>query len=205
MAWRLFLTPLLGSVGAKRAPKYVPSALGPGSPELAGTRWWMTDYGNLPWCLLAADVDAAQLAFLSGQPDVRVIPANLDSTVGGGNVAAVRNALRAANLPNAWVTAGTNWRTVIRAVGGVMKFAARYAEMTGGDVLIPNGTDLNLTMGSLTQERRDNIQMVANWFGYDTSSIIGSTTIEQALKILADQWGDEPFIIGDPPDNGMTF
>ena len=197
MVWRLFVLPVVGSGSSRldpRRPKYVVE-----EPALAGVPWAMMDYGHHPGCLLAADVTNQQRNLLSGKADVALVPLNLDTTV-GANLTATQNVLEALHVPALWVTASDTWRVVVRTVGGLFQFAQRYAGLTDGQDLLPAGVNLNLTMADVPQARRDAIQATAESFGYDTSAITGATTIRAALKILGDQWGDDPFLLG-----GMTF
>ena len=196
MTLRLFALPIIGAgtrVDPRRA-KYMEE-----SAELAGVFYRFMDYGQHPGCLMVADVTNAQRNFLSGQPDVRLVPANLNNTVGAA-LTATRNTLEALHIPAGWVQSGTTWREVVRAVGGLFQFAQRYAGITNGQDLLPDGVDLNLTVAEVPQARRDSLAATAASFGYDTGAITGSTTIRATLKILADQWGDDPFYLG-----GMVF
>jgi hypothetical protein len=199
MTWALYALPIAGT-GANstdpRRPKYVKEA-----PELAGLQWSMMDYGHNPHCLMAADVSPAQDAFLVAQADVRAIPDDLDSAVGGA-LNAVQNALEAMSIPAGWVTAGTTWREVVRTVGGLFQFAQRYASIANGQTFLPAGVNLNNTWGSISAARRTNVTNTAASFEppYSMAGITNGTTIRAALKLLADQWGDRPFVLG-----GMTF
>lgn len=197
MAWRLFFDPLVVS-GAYRAPKYVASRVGTGSPELAGLQWAMMDYGHASWCLLAADTNAGQQTFLAAQTDVTDAPADLATTIGGGNVQALRDYLEAADIPALWITGGDTWLTVVRFVGGLFQFAQRFASISGGAALLPPGTDKNQTMADMGQAWQTAALATADSFDppYDVSAITGSTTIRAALKILADQWGSRSFHLG---------
>lgn len=197
MAWELYVVPIV-QAGIYRGPKYFESRADPGAAELAGVQWAMMDYGSIPWGLVAADVDAAQDAFLAAQADVRNIPTALDDQIGGA-LTTVQNALEAARIPAGWVAASTTWRELLRAVAGLFQFAQRYTAITGNQ-LVTSTAVLNQRINQLTQAQRNALTQVATDLGYDTSGIAGNTLVRNALKILADQWGARAFYLG-----GITF
>ena len=197
MAQRVVIAPT-EEVGGSTKPKYFAGRLTPAVPELAGVVSTAIFYGRAPWCIVGADLSAAQVTFLQAQSDVRVIPANLDSTVTGGQVATVRAYLRAAAIPSLFVQGNSTWRAVLRVVGGLFLFAGRYAALTGGQTLLPQGADLDAAWSTVPQQRRDSVLATAASFTppYDLSSVTDSTPIEDVLKLLGDQWGNQPLILG---------
>lgn len=191
--WRLYVIPIVGSGSSRLDPRH------PQYVNEAGLDWSAMDYGAIPWCLCAADTDTAQDAALTANADVRGLPDNLDQAVGGATTA-VRNALEVARLPAGWVTSATTYRAVVRAVAGLLQFAQRYTAVSGGQELVASQAALDLRVNQLSAQRRADLGDAADSLGYDTSAITGTTTVRQALKVLADQWGDRPFVLG-----GLTF
>lgn len=206
MTWRVYVVPTETTGRLKKAKYFGSGIFVAPSTELIGTVPSFLYYGTIPWCLVACDTTTAQHNFLAAQADVSAIPTVWENSV-AGSLNTVKAFLNSARLPSDWVQSSTTWRTILRGVTGIMWFAQRYKALNNSQELIPAGVSLTLTMNSLSQARRDAIQATADSFTeeraklglqpYDLSSITGSTTIEDALLILGQQFLDQPFKLGD--------
>jgi hypothetical protein len=178
MAVRFYVVPKIGTgtdVDRFR-PKYV---------SAFPVKWAAVDYGMEATFLVGADVDATQHTSISSNADVITIPANLDSTI-GANLTTVQNALDSLKIPSDWVTSGMTYRTVIALVIKLFKILQRL-HGRWLTTIFESGITLSTTFSQLTQAQRDRLQDVATSFGIDTSGVTGTTTIRQALKLLAQQ------------------
>jgi len=167
-----------------RRAKYVdPDALRAGwtlAPYVA------LDYGLEPVFLVATDLGVSDQALLAAQPDVTVVPANLDATVSAGALAATQAALEALNLPAQWVTTATTYRQVVGVVIRVALLAQRFHGLGFGRIF-DTGITLNTTIGALSATVRTRLSTAAQGLGLDTSGVTAGLTLRQALKLLGDQ------------------
>lgn len=190
MTTRWYLLPIIGTGthADPRKPKYQASIL-------PGVTWGMMDYGLMPVCIFVADVTAQQHSDMIANADVRAIPANLDSTVGGGAVSTTRNFLEALSIPGNWVGASDTWRSILRGTAGLFQFAQRvYGEF--GVMLIDETRTLDTTWNQLPQAAKDILLSTATELGIDTSQATGNTTLRQIYKAFGDAWGDKTFLFG---------
>lgn len=178
MALRFYLVPKAGD-GLTPATAFRPMYVAD-----LGVLCAAMDYGLEDLMLVGADVTPAQHSAIAAHADVTAIPANLDAQI-GGNLATVQAALEGWNLPAQWVTSGMTYRVVIGKVGRLLKFMERYRGRQLARFFAT--TTLDALVSSLSQAQRDSIHDTADSLGLDTSSITGSMTIRQALKILLEQ------------------
>jgi hypothetical protein len=184
MAIRFYIVPkqtLLSSI----VPKYfMVEGLGSVIRAIVGD-WVAMDGGREPWMLVRADVTDAEHTALNGHADVIVVPANLDSNVGAA-LGTVQTRLDQINVPSDWVTATHTYRQVLRFVGryGCLlqvfgrRALARFFELY----------TLDSTMAQLSAAHRDRLREAATEIGVsDTSSINGSSTVREVLRLLTDQ------------------
>ena len=171
-----------GSKASPRLPKYEASLF----PTLSRAAF---DYGDEPWVVVALqDVPPATDTTLVANGDVFKLPDNLDQTVGS---IAMRNQIRTkleqAEMPGNWVQTTTAYREIIRVTGAVCQFAQRYQGLVGGRWF--SGTvHLSNTFDTLTAQQQQGIRDTAAWFGFDQSAIVGTATIRDVLKDMADQY-----------------
>jgi hypothetical protein len=191
MVVRFYLVPAVGdgtTIATARKPDYV-------STLVPAPRWVGVDYGREDVFLLAADVTPAQHTALAAKSPITVVPSSLEATV-GANVSATENALESWGIPGHWVTSGMTWRTVLRGVATVMQLAQRLAKRSGSRIL-PAGVTLATTMAQLTVAQRNALQDAVDSFGWDSSSITGSTTVREFLRAMAAQWSGALPIFGE--------
>jgi len=191
MTVRFYLVPVEQS-GNARGPKYFKWRF---SPDGLDVRWGAFDYGLIPTMLIAADVTAGQHDTLAAQSDVTAIPADIDSTVPAQALPAVQNALEDLRIPGGWVTTNHTYREIIRTVGGLFQFAQRHHGLHN-KIIMPENVTLSQTWGDLPLQARQEVRATADSLNYDYSDVTASTTIRQILKSLADQWGDQPLLLG---------
>lgn len=159
-------------------------------------RWSLMDYGLMDACIVVADVTPEQHDELVTHADVLALPENIDNPIpNAGARNKVRDALELLHIPGAWVQVGITYREVLRTVLQVFQLGQRYAGITR-QRLIDIGFTLDNTVGDLPVGVRQNLAATAESFGWDISAITLSWTIRDALKHLADQWGDLPIHFG---------
>lgn len=142
-------------------------------------------YGIDNTYLVAADVTNVQHSAINANADVTSIPLDIDQQIGGA-LAAVQSALEALRIPSGWVTATMTYRFVLSIVRRIFQFLQRFSGISRKSIF-DSGITLDSTIGQLTVNQRQALQNAADNFGLDTSTITGTTTIRQALKIVADQ------------------
>jgi len=189
MAQRFYITPIqdtgLTYPDVSKIPAYI---------EAEGGRVLeaMT-YGREPYMLVRADVTTLQNTAISLHTDVIVIPANLDNLIAAGALATVQASLETIGVPASWVTTAFSYRQVLRTVGGLFQFAQRYAGLFNLN-LFRGGVTLNTTFNQLPNIEQQRLIDCADSFGYDRSSLSGTSTIRQILKTMADQWRGNPLM-----------
>jgi hypothetical protein len=149
----------------------------------------MFDYGNESWCLVGvANIDAATDTALTANADCLGLPTNLDQTLTIAQRNRVSSALESANIPGTWLTTLNAWRDVALFVGAVCQFAQRYQGGPCGGRWFTAGVTLATTFGSLSTAVQQCILNAATSFGFDTSSMTGSTTLRQIIRSAGQQY-----------------
>lgn len=182
MATRFYFVPMVtaeddGVIAVFRCPKYALTLSG---------RWQGIDYGAEDICLLVADVTPSEHTILSGQADVVSVPELTGNVIGA---ATVRNRVEALGLPAEWITNGTSWRVVLRRLRKIVMFAQKFRGLFKAR-LFEDGITLDSTVNQIPLAKRQRLADTADALGLDRSAITGSTTVRQALRILADQLPD---------------
>jgi hypothetical protein len=198
MAFRLYIVPVVG-IGTKddpRRPKYFNSdAAGAGRTGIitAGSVWSAIDYGFEPWMVVGADLSTSDDNLVVGEADAFAVPFDLSVNLTSGQVTNVQNKLEAINVPAGWVDTSLTWVSVLRVVLGMFLLMQRYSGIHGTNGIFTGGVALSTTIAQLPAQVRADFQTAAQSFGLDTSSIVGGTTLRQALKILADQFSHQQY------------
>ena len=198
MAMRISIVPVIGTGASSQDPRRPKYFVG-GLPTTVA--WGGTDYGFEPSMIIAADLDAANLAFLVAQPDAFVVPESLDATLTSGQVAGVQSYLEAINLPANWVTVDFTWRKVLRIVIGTFRFMARFAvvfaQATGSTVAVfSGGVTLSRTYSSLGSNVQNALVATVDELLLDRTGVTGSTTLRLLLVNIGQQMGTQPQSIG---------
>lgn len=191
MAFRLYIVPVVGT-GAKsdpRRPKYFSTdAAGVGTSSMVPTAaWGAIDYGNEPWMVVGGDLATSDDTLIVGQPDAFALPFDLSVVLTAPQVTNVQNKLEAINLPAGWVNTSLLWVEVVRIVLGMFTLMERYQGIHGTGVVFTGGVSLATTVAALPAAVRNDLSTAATSLGLDVSSIVGTTTLRNMLKILADQ------------------
>lgn len=208
MSFRIYIVPQIGEVGNRLnppRPQYFDAGLvsvNNGDVVLTSATKSVVDYGNEPWSIVGADLPPAEDAALVSKPDAFALPIDLDGTIGAGQLANVQNKLEVANIPGSWVTAGTTWRAVIRAVLGIFSFIQRFQfiYIAANDGAFPpslysGGVTLDTTFGALPLAVRTALAATAASFNFDTSGFsgAGATRLRVILKGMADNFSKAQF------------
>lgn len=186
MAKRFYIVPKSGDGLTKDTafrPKYLDAIGG----------WAAMDLGLEPTMLVCGEVTNAQHTSINANADVIAVPQNLDTQV-GANLATVQANLESVNIPADWITSGMTYRDVLRWITRLFVFHQRAARLIGK--FFAAGFTLDSLIGDIPQEKRQQLNSVAQNLGIDTSAITLSTTVRQAFRILADQLPAAPSLNG---------
>lgn len=178
-----------------RGPKYFDWRRDPDPPALVSTRYALMDYGLINACLIVADVTQEQHDLLVANSDVASPPEDIDQNITTQALPQVQNVLEALRIPTGWIDTTYTYREILRRVAGLFQFAQRHHGMHD-EQLIDNTGQLDLTWADISVDRRTRVQMTADSFGYDYSTVTGTWTVRQTLMHLANQWGATPIYIG---------
>jgi hypothetical protein len=169
-----FIIPMegLGTRADPRREKYVPAL---------GVDRAIVDHDDT--AIVWANTTPAQDAALALHADVILVPA-LDLPVA---LVTLQTALEALNIPAQWITAAMTNRDVLRALVGMAQLLQRC---TGLGVSFKLAGNLDLTMSQLSVAVRTVLASASDSLGLDRSTIVGTTTVRQALRILGKQFLD---------------
>jgi hypothetical protein len=184
MVRSIYEMPLIPSPkGDGRMPKYR-DLLNTNSVE-----WNAWTYGDEPHCLVGAlDVPPAVDTTLTADTQVFKLPDNLDTTMGSTSTRnTVRTRLEQDELPGQWVQTTTTWREVARVTGACCRFAQVYEGLALG-AWFSGTVHIASTFSSLSAAQQQGIRNVATSFGFDQTIIVGTSTIRDILKNMADQY-----------------
>lgn len=136
--------------GIYRSPKYFRGRVTAGDPNLDGCIGYYNDYGAINQTIVCVpNIQPAHETYLDGLPDVLAIPADLDTQITAGQVAGIRSALQAREIPGNWINAGDTYRQAIRETIWVFSFMQEYTQFAGFNP-IAEGVNLSATMGAVT-------------------------------------------------------
>jgi len=169
-----FIIPMEGA-GTKLDPlreKYVPAL---------GVDRAIVDHDDN--AIVWADTTPAQDAALALNADVIVVPP-LDDLVALG---ATQAELEAISIPAQWITAAMTYRDVLRALVGIAQLIQR-TEGLGFKLKLAG--NLDLTMAQIPVDIRQALADASDQLGLDRSTIVGTTTVRAALRILGKQFLD---------------
>jgi len=188
---RFYVVPVIGT-GADhtdgRRPKHFDSL---------GAPWNAMDYGAEPVMLVRAEVTAAQDATLTNNADVFALPVNLDTTLTAAEVTSARTVLEALNIPASnWVTTAVTWRQLLRTVAQMMQFFQRLNAVQGNTRLFGGTITLTTRWNQLNVAQQSALSQAASSMGFSTTALTGSSNFRAMLKVMADQWGNRPVVMG---------
>lgn len=177
---RFYIVPKTeGRLPGSVKPKYVPAP------------YYAMDYGLEDTYLVGCEVTDAEHASISGNIDVISIPADLDGAIGLTAVDAIKTRLQSLRVPNDWIVVGITYRQVIGMVGRIFQISQRYQFISGGSTPFDNAsggkTSLTARMNQIPQSVRNNLQATADSMGLSMAGVTNTSTMSDALKILANQ------------------
>ena len=161
-----------------------------------GVTYSLVTYGGQNFCLAGADVDDTQDTELISHADVSRIPDDLAQKV---SVQAVQDELEAVQIPANWVSASNSYRELLRIITGMFNFLQRFRTISGITTPLIDGTTVTLStrFNQLPQAVRTALVATATDMGFSTTGLSGNNTLRTMLKLMADQWGDRSFTVGD--------
>jgi len=171
-----FVEPIVGA-GTRQdpfEPKYLPSTGSWASCALGGSAivYWQ-------------NVTQAELSTLQADSSCLVVPP-LDNTIGAGALNTVKSELEALDIPAQWVQVGMTYRTVLRVVVGMSQLTQRMSGILGVNVTIPG--NLNRTISQLPANYQTALYQACSELGIDSSEILSSTTLREALRNFGQQF-----------------
>lgn len=141
-----------------RSPKYFGGKGNPTDANLGGIVGFYNDYGVIDQCIVyVKTIDPAHEAYLDTLPDVLAIPSDLDAAITAGQVAGIRSALQARDIPGSWINAGDTYRQAMRETMWVFDFMKRYTAFANFNP-IAAGVNLNTALGAVTVNQWQNLR-----------------------------------------------
>jgi hypothetical protein len=162
-------------------PKYFRSPQDPTAPIALS----QMDYGLENIYLVAADVDATQHTALTANSDVLSMPIPIENNVSALALGVIQTKYEAGNLPAQWVTTALTYRQVLALTLRLVQLMQRFHGMFGR--LFIGGLTLDSRVNQIPAGARTQLAEAAQSMGADTSSIVGTTLIREALVICAQQ------------------
>lgn len=145
--------------------------------------------------LLVADLDAAQDAALTAQPDVLKVPP-LDNTIPNTTVRdIVRGFLNDIGIPSQWIVVGMAYRTILRVIIGLWRFRAIIQHFAGHRMFFET-LDLDKTISQLSPAMVDALASTADALGLDYSGVTGTSTIGEVLYLMGQQFANTEYRLG---------
>ncbi len=194
MTLRFYIVPMI-QVGIYRGPAHFESRAAVADLPLVGVRGTFVDYGLIPVCLVAMEVDTVQETYLSTLSDIQPVPADIDAVITAGQVGTVRTALEAFSIPGTWVNAGDSYRVVMREVIGYFEFMKRLTAITGINPLTL-GISLSTQFSQIPQTWQDAMVRAFSELGYNATILVGTSTLRQILRDVSQQNGAKVHNIG---------
>jgi hypothetical protein len=188
---RVYLMPLQVTAQNQRGPAYIKWRFNPGGIDC---QWELSDYGAQAVCLVVADLDQAQHEALVANLDVLAVPENLDANVSSLAVPIIQSAFEALNIPGDWVNTTQTYRQIVKMCNAVFAIARQVLAL--GFEPIFQGRTLSTRINQLPVALRNGLVQACQDLGADTTSIVGSTTLRQALNIVGQQVANLPANIG---------
>lgn len=168
-------------------------------PNQVRPNFTVRNYGLENIYLVAVGLTPTQLTSLSGNLDVIMLPADLDSPISLIALSSVKNKLDGMFIPADDLTSDTTYRQAIHRIGIIFSIMQRYNGLFNAR-FFQNGGDLDIQLRNLTGQRAQLLtaaQDVASSAGFqlNTANIKGTTTVREALHIIGAQF--PPFTFGN--------
>ena len=136
-------------------------------------------------CFVQMHTDAAGHATISADPQVFVVPDDLDTQLGAVTAVALETRLENNNLPGNWVTATLTWRQFLRRFFGVIHLLQRMGGFRPLRALLGPGVTWNTTLGDLDLDMRQRLAAAADREGVDRTGITAASTLRQVAARFA--------------------
>lgn len=204
MAFRIYVVPIVTTVRngrTFRTAKYFQDGTIP--PPVAGQSVTVLSYGAEPWCLVGADLPAADDATIVSKPDVNALPINLSPNLTAGEATGVKNFLENANIAANWISTADTWRGVFRSVAGMFMFwqayEVLYVNANGGPApsVFAGGVTLNTTFGSLPVAVQNAMLAAATNQHIPTTGLTAGTPLRAIEKNMADFYAGQVYQFGN--------
>lgn len=143
-------------------------------------------YGDEPtWLVIAWNIVPALHSTIAADSTCITVP-DLVQTV-GAQLTQVQNVLESMSVPADWLQASHSYASVVRFVA-IFFLLFDKLQAQGAGRLFTGTVTLDTRFNQLPASMRTQLQTMAQSFNFDTSSLVGTNTIRQILKALADQW-----------------
>lgn len=196
MALVAYFIPIDHSVPTYNAPKYFFSRLVPGLPGMEGVVWAWETYLLEDIGLIVAEVTPAQDTLVSGQADVFRVP-NLDITIPNATERnRFRDAMENYSIPGTWITTDMEYRAIVRTILGMFQIHNRMVALLGQPLFRGTGWTLAGNFNQVPPEAEETFRQAARELNVDVSTVVSTTTLREAFKIVGDQFASRPFQIG---------
>ena len=182
---RFYIVPM-EQVGNQRAPKYFGGPRIPGIPELDGVAMSCQDFGLEKIFVVGSNLTTAQHTALMANVDVLAIPTNLDANVSAVALNTIQTALENLKIPGTWITTENTYRQVVKFALAVA-FLNQQMHALINTSLFESSANLDTRMNQIPVATRNALSQGAQRLGLDVDAIKGTTTIRQALLLLAEQ------------------
>lgn len=195
MTIQLYILPEVSTAdGRYNAPKYIAKRLIVPLSGLEGVQWTWVFVALGDAGIVAVDGTTAEHNLLAAQTDVLQIPP-LDNAIPNNTARnKVRSVLEGFNLPGTWVNTGMTYRTVLRVTLGTIQFLSRLTFRLQRKIFDGSVT-LDMTVSQIPLAARNQLQNAAGDLGLDYSSVTGTTTVREMLRLMGVQFSNTQFEI----------
>jgi hypothetical protein len=181
-----------------RGPAYLRWRYGGGLEGLEDVAWSLMDYGLVDWGIVLADVDATQRNLLNAQPDVILVPADLDAKLTAQEVAFMAPRLEARGVPADWLSERLTVRRALRAILGLFQFMQVVTRIKGDGAHNPfaDGVDLEMLLGDIPPGWRAAFKTAAEEMGFKLPPFWRDYRIREFLYEMGREWVERPVMLG---------
>lgn len=183
MAKRFYIVPIIST--GETYPKVATRAAY--IQDVGGQVLRSVSYGLEPIALVLAEVTPTQHTTIMQNADVIAAPLDVSANITAQALPTVQAALESINIPADWVTTAFTYRAILKIVGGLFLFTQRYYGMFALR-LWRGGVTLSTQFNQLPAAERQRLIDCADSFGYDRSTLSGTSTLRQILRAMAVQW-----------------
>lgn len=185
-----FLAERVGT-GAGHTDPYRPAGVD-SLPE--GTAWESYQWGGEPWFLVRVTGAVETLQSYATNPDVRVLPRDLSTTITSGQLAGIVAVMDELGMPSQWVTQGMVWSEFLRVVWTLCALNQRLMGESGQSLYtyLPQ-EDLSTQWNQLPLAFRNHLQAAADSLGMDYSMVTNTMRLRVVIYRVAQSWAQAPW------------